>query len=645
MKKTLVTLISLLAIIAGTTLNSMPASAIVWPKTGHVYYTVGENVRLDLGCQEAGTYSVTFASGVLPDGLSIDPEGLVTGTPTKAGDYPIRNYRCSSAVGSAGWLDWSLTFHIAPGTPMPVLTAHSLNTADCSFYVGYLLPATPDAGSVFIDIDNGSGNSIHAYLDPTDQRSSGTLYGGHLTIQDLNEATDIFGLLLSVTGYRVYSCGDTLNVSVGYQTSGAPVAKATVSGVVVDKPAEVPGPTPGSAPVQKLMNLNNADCEFRVLAWLPTTPMAGSTKISIISQAATETITYTIADDVASGLMDFKFTPTNMSRGMDGIVSVDSQASNVWQCGSPLYVVVDYRDLLNNFWSSVSEPALQTDGFAVTPTKPEVIDNPEISITAEQSNLGTCNISVVATIPDDYRPITIGISDVESTDLITSLLVYESSSANGVITVNLSFTSIDGIFANVPFEDEDRTLNGTPVCSGDYRALIVAEGVLASTTFTLGQTMPTCNAGSILDEEQFRCIAVERGFYTTELNSSTPIACPAGMTTSTTASKSINDCYKPIVQSIVGLKAPKALKYKATTNLAIITNTKALAKYKIAGPCTAKVANIVTKVKGKKVSTKMLRVTAGKKAGNCSVTLTSQAKDKYLAMSKPVKIKVSKTGK
>jgi hypothetical protein len=91
MKKTLVSLISLLAIIAGTTLNSMPASAIVWPKTGHVYYTVGESVSLDLGCQEAGTYSVTFASGVLPDGLTINPEGLVTGTPTKAGDYPISN--------------------------------------------------------------------------------------------------------------------------------------------------------------------------------------------------------------------------------------------------------------------------------------------------------------------------------------------------------------------------------------------------------------------------------------------------------------------------------------------------------------------------------------------------------------------------
>lgn len=640
----------LVALVATLIVPISPASAAsaIWAGTV-IVIPVGQAYEGTFDCGEINNTEAYFRSGVLPPGLTLAGTGVVSGTPTTPGTYELSGFHCTYNGGYGGYFpNATLTFTIQPAvTPTPILVANSLNTEDCSFYLGFVFPATPDIGSVYIDIDNGTGNSIHAYLNPTDQRSSGTLYGGNLTIQDLNESTDIFGLLLSVTGYRAYSCGDTLNFSVGYQTSGAPVAQATVTGVVVDKPAEVPGPTPGSAPVQKLMNLNNADCEFRVIAWLPTTPMAGSTKITITSHnGATETITYTIADDVASGLMDFKFTPTNMSRGMDGIVSVDSQASNVWQCGSPLYVVVDYRDLLNNFWSSVSEPALQTDGFAVTPTKPEVIDNPEISITAEQSNLGTCNISVVATIPDDYRPITIGITDFESTDLITSLLVYESSSANGVITVNLSFTSIDAIFSNVPFEDEDRTLNGTPVCSGTFRAIIDSPvGNLASTTFTLGQTMPTCNAGSILDEEQYRCIAVERGFYTTELNSSTPIACPAGMTTSTTASKSINDCYKPIAQSIVGLKAPKALKFSGTSNLALITNSKALATYKVTGPCTAKVANIVTKVKGKKVTTKMLKVTAGKKAGSCSVTLISQAKDKYLAMSKPVKIKVSKTGK
>ncbi|MCX6342673.1 MAG: hypothetical protein NTU72_09855, partial [Fimbriimonadales bacterium] len=136
-----------------------------------------------------------------------------------------------------------------------------------------------------------------------------------------------------------------------------------------------------------------------------------------------------------------------------------------------------------------------------------------------------------------------------------------------------------------------------------------------------------------------------RGFYTESTNSRNLISCPAGMTTSTTSSKSVNDCYTPIVQNIVGLKTPKALKYKASTNLAIITNTKALATYKIVGPCTAKVANIVTKVKGKKVTTKMLKVTGGKKAGSCQIDFLSPSSGKYLELRKVVKIKVSKTGK
>jgi hypothetical protein len=117
------------------------------------------------------------------------------------------------------------------------------------------------------------------------------------------------------------------------------------------------------------------------------------------------------------------------------------------------------------------------------------------------------------------------------------------------------------------------------------------------------------------------------------------------MTTATTASKSKNDCYKPITQTISSLKVPKALKYKAVSYLPITTNTKANATAKTTGPCTAKAVNVVTKVKGKKVTTRKLKVTASTKTGTCKITLTSPAKDKYLGLTKTVQIKVSKTGK
>ena len=141
-----------------------------------------------------------------------------------------------------------------------------------------------------------------------------------------------------------------------------------------------------------------------------------------------------------------------------------------------------------------------------------------------------------------------------------------------------------------------------------------------------------------------QCQIADKGFYVAAEASAIQTACAAGYTTASTGSTTSSSCYKPIAQTIPGFSSPKALKYGASTNLAITTNTKALASYKVLGPCTAKIVSIVAKVNGKNVTTKMLKVTASKNAGTCSVTLTSLAKDKYLAMSKPVKIKVSKTG-
>ena len=645
MKKFFSTITALLALLAGSSLSVAPAFAAVIPQSIFYPMVVGDVVNLDLGCQEEGITSVSFGSGNLPDGLTIDSQGLVTGSPTTVGNYPIGNYSCYWGSDGINSENWAMVFNVLPLTPEPFLDVHNLNTENCSFYVSYLFPETPDDGKASLTISNQAGTRANLSLV---SRNSNQLYENTYLISELNDVgnNNLDGSLTN--GSAPFTCGDTIEATLRYTWRNVPASDKKVSGVVISKPTVTP--TAGGHPIQKLINLNNQNCEFRILASIPSPAKAGSTKVSVVLPSpGTDQITFTIADSMVAKLIDFTFTPEELASGSvvrDGIIAIDNQISTSWTCGSTFSVQVEYIDLLDNYRSSPQAPELQTDGFTVTPTKPEVNEDPEASITAVQSNLGTCNISIVATVPDAWRPIAIGITSVDSTEWITAVTLYESGLANGVITLNLSFTSTDAIFANVPIEDEDKTLNGTPVCSGAFRAIIDSPvGNLATTTFTLGQTMPTCNAGSILDEEQSRCILVERGFYTTELNSSTPIACPAGMTTSTTASKSINDCYKPIVQNIVGLKTPKALKFSGTTNLALTTNSKALATYKVTGPCTAKVANIVTKVKGKKVTTKMLKVTAGKKAGSCSVTLTSEAKDKYLAMSKPVKIKVSKTGK
>ena len=640
---------ALISIIGATLIPAGPAQAAFAPwLPDPIVYTVGDTVSLDLGCGENDVTNVYYQNGQLPDGLIMSNLGLVTGIPTTPGTFTISGYHCSYNGGwYAGYIpSASVTFQInAVPTPTPILVAHSLNTQACSFYVGMLFTVLPDDGTVYLEASNQAGTVLHAVL--SGPFAVNQMRDDSITIEYLNTAVTSPGFQGSLTGNVPFQCGDTLSITVGYQFEGAPVATQTVAGIIVDKPSVLP--LAGGAPTQKLIPLNNDACEFRVLATLPSAPTPGSTDITInLPGQETNQLTFTISDQTASGLMDFTFSPETLSSGyinLTGIASEDYQVSSAWACGSTIYVSVDYMDLQGNYWSSTSSP--QTNIFAVTPTRPTTEPvNTDFVIAATQSNIGACNITVTAQMPDEARPIGIAITEVNSPTWISGIIINEASSTNGIITANLSFTSIDDIYASVPVDPQYKTLEGEPVCSGTFRAIIDSPiGILAAILFTLGEIMPTCNSGSTLDQEQRRCSPVERGFYTTELNSSTAIACPAGMTTATTASKSVNDCYKPIVQSIVGLKAPKALKFKGTVNLALITNTKAVAWFRVTGPCSAKIANVVTKVKGKKVTTKMLKVTAGKKAGTCLVDLTAPTSGKYLDLKKVVQIKVSKTGK
>jgi cytochrome b involved in lipid metabolism len=159
----------------------------------------------------------------------------------------------------------------------------------------------------------------------------------------------------------------------------------------------------------------------------------------------------------------------------------------------------------------------------------------------------------------------------------------------------------------------------------------------------------TCAAGNFFSVALSQCTSALKGYFVTAPSSAAGVtsatACPQGFTTLATGSKQSSDCYKPIAQTITGFSAPKSLKYKAVSYLPITTNTKVNATAKTTGPCTAQAVNVITTVKGKKVTTRKLKVTASTKAGTCKITLTSPAKDKHLGMTNTVQIRVSKTGK
>jgi cytochrome b involved in lipid metabolism len=170
---------------------------------------------------------------------------------------------------------------------------------------------------------------------------------------------------------------------------------------------------------------------------------------------------------------------------------------------------------------------------------------------------------------------------------------------------------------------------------------------VSATSAAAGVTSATaCPAGKFSSGPgAVECQAAPKGFFVSTSASSSATQCSAGFTTLVSGSTMASDCYKPLAQTIPGFNSPKVLKYKAVSYLLITTNTNANATAKATGPCTAQAVNLVTTVKGQKVTTRKLKVTASTKAGNCKITLTSPAKDKYLGMTKTVQIKVSKTGK
>lgn len=880
MKRFLLSIAAITSLLAGSSLSVAPASAAVFPNGGDVYYTVGDVVNLDLGCQEQGITSVYFLAGTLPDGLTMNDQGLVTGSPTTVGDFKVSNYNCYWGSSGVSWGNWYLTFHIAPmTTPEPVLGMHNLNTENCSFYVGYLFPQAPDSGNASIAISNQAGTI--ANLSLTSQNAN-QLYETTYLVSELNDVGINPNLNGSITnGAAPFSCGDTISATLSYQWRGAPAGTKTVSGVLVSKPTAPP--TAGGHPTQKLINLNNADCQFRVLANIPAPASSGSIKLTIVSpNHGTDQITFTLADSMASSIIDFTFSPEELSSGTvtrEGIVSTENQISTPWACGTMLAVQVDYRDLLDNFRSSTLAPELQSDGFTITPTKPTATAT--YSITASPiSQSGSCTVGVTVSLPDEARPIAVGIAEVNSTAAFTGVVISEQLSANGTITVVLSFDNPADNSASVPiatswaegehacsgsykalldspggilatavfsFISEQTLVKAVPLnnsncefkvlaalpqsadpgsmqlkfkttgaslnvidagisdsqlnqvleasfnpadiiesvrnntdyfydwesdlssgfkcndlieltlefeqsgvkktkvttvvptrpdvvdntsysitafpsktlfcaitviakapdasrpltlaitsttsedpqafiyytggiaqegiitatlsmsdledfsssipyaeidisplssCSGDFRAVIVTGGTtVASDLTSLAELPVVCGAGWTINLERTECLEAPRGFYTESINSLELISCPAGMTTEKNMSKSINDCYKPIAQVVVGLSTPKPLKFKGTLNVPILTNAAAIVQFAVTGVCSAKLAIVTTIVKGKKIPTRMLKVTAGSKAGICKVQLNAPEKGKYLALTKLLSIKVSKTGK
>lgn len=158
---------------------------------------------------------------------------------------------------------------------------------------------------------------------------------------------------------------------------------------------------------------------------------------------------------------------------------------------------------------------------------------------------------------------------------------------------------------------------------------VAATGATVETRCDKGTYQPNAAASD--------CTPAPVGSFVATSGATSAVICPFGLSTEATGSASLNDCFKPAMQTVRAMKLPKAIKVGKKFSAVLLTDSKVAATVSASGAC--KVASVT--VKGKPG----FKLTAAKKAGQCALTLAAPSASKTLALSTTVKIRVSKTGK
>jgi len=114
-------------------------------------------------------------------------------------------------------------------------------------------------------------------------------------------------------------------------------------------------------------------------------------------------------------------------------------------------------------------------------------------------------------------------------------------------------------------------------------------------------------------------------------------ACPEGMTTDEVGTSSVNDCYKPILQTVRKVSSLKGLKLKTVSSFPAFTDQGVPLSLTASGACTA--LNVKLKTGA------AFKVTAAKTAGICTLQLAAAKGYHMPALTTTVAVKVNKTGK
>jgi hypothetical protein len=187
-----------------------------------------------------------------------------------------------------------------------------------------------------------------------------------------------------------------------------------------------------------------------------------------------------------------------------------------------------------------------------------------------------------------------------------------------------------------------------PCPAGFYTA---TEGATNCTPASVGYYVPTSAAGyqtpcplgtftSVTGSSW--CTLAPLGTYVDVTGATAFTQCPAAYSTYLLGARSIYECHKLTFQTAKAIRFPTKLKLGKKLETAARTDAGLPLEVSVSGPCTVTTKNIKVKLNGQKVTQPRFVFTAGKKAGKCTVTLTSTGDNTYKSFTKIRSFKVTK---
>ena len=438
MKKFLSALVTAILAIAGLTLAAQPALAWTNPEgwgTGvAIDLTVGQYTVIDWSCGEYGVDNVYWDQGTLPDGLSIDSSGYVSGTPTTVGDTTLTGYHChhGNQTGSLPYYT-SVSLHVhLPASPTPTISLADLGDQNCSAEFVVSLPIAADPGSVSLLVSNGYNTATVALADIAPQTQV-TIDQPIVNFGDIYQNPNVVSY--SSGSNDPFRCGDYIQATLSYRGVGKATASASASQTIAG--AFNPGNFHGGS--LTVTNVNDAACTAHIAGYFDATADSNSPVVLTVGNGQGATFAWTLRSYSANEPISLDLSLNDFSTFVDGTnVLTSSGPSGVGtiSCGDLITAEIEY--------TSNGDQGFIGDGLGATITAPDP-NTPYISLS--NANDSACHVHI-----SGYFPGVLGINSVMtlaiSNGSATRTWSLRNYSPNEQISLDLSLndtsTFVDG---------------------------------------------------------------------------------------------------------------------------------------------------------------------------------------------------------